>query len=135
MRVTLLKFEGDPGVPLLNFGGGPGVPLSNFREVPGPTFKLWGRSQGPGTRGYGPTFTPCSEYSVTCSITTEVKSFAGIFQRICQNFKTRKQEILILKCFSSSSLSAFCKIGVVKTSAKFLRKHICWSLFSKSCRP
>ena len=43
--------------------------------------------------------------------------------------------MLILKCFRSSSLSAFCKIGVLKTSAKFLGKHICRSLFSKSCGP
>ena len=27
------------------------------------------------------------------NITTEVKSFAGIFQRICQDLKGRKQEI------------------------------------------
>ena len=77
-----------------------------------------------------------SDYSVTCSITTVVKSFAGIFQRICQNFKTRKQEILILRCFRSSSLSAFCKIGVLKTSAKFLGKHIYRRVsFQKGCRP
>ena len=54
MRVPLLNFEGGPGVLLLNFEGGPGVPLLNFRGVPGPTFKLWGGSRGP-----GPTFTPC----------------------------------------------------------------------------
>ena len=30
----------------------------------------------------------------TCSITIEVKSFTGILQRICQDFKTKKQEIL-----------------------------------------
>ena len=41
-------------VPLLNFVGGPGVPLLNFRGVLDPTFKLWGGSRGP-----GPTFTPC----------------------------------------------------------------------------
>ena len=42
------------------------------------------------------------------SITTEVKSFAGIVQRICQNLKTSKQEILniyftkrIVLCFTS----------------------------------
>ena len=29
-----------------------------------------------------------------CSITTEMKSFAGIFQIICQDFKTKRQEIL-----------------------------------------
>ena len=54
MRVPLLNFEGGPGVLLLNFEGGPGVPLLNFWGVPGPTFKLWGGSRGP-----GPTFTPC----------------------------------------------------------------------------
>ena len=32
--------------------------------------------------------------------------------------------------FRKNSLSAFCKIGAVKTSAKFLGKHICWSPFS-----
>ena len=53
------------------------------------------------------------------------------FQRICQNFKTRKQEILILECFKSSSQLAFCKIGVLKTSAKFLGKQICGNLFSE----
>ena len=52
--VPLLNFEGDPGILLWNFEGGTGVPLLNFRGVPGPTFKLWGRSRGP-----GPTFTPC----------------------------------------------------------------------------
>ena len=31
--------------------------------------------------------------------------------------------------FKSSSLSAFYKIGVLKTSMKFLRKHICRNLF------
>ena len=51
------------GVPLLNFVGGPGVPLLNFRGVQFPTFKHWGGSQvpgtrGPGFRGPGPTFTP-----------------------------------------------------------------------------
>ena len=29
-----------------------------------------------------------------CNIATEMKSIAGICQRICQDFKTRKQEIL-----------------------------------------
>ena len=40
MRVSLLNFEGGPGVLLLNLEGGPGVPLLNFRRVLGPTFKL-----------------------------------------------------------------------------------------------
>ena len=30
----------------------------------------------------------------------------------------------------NSSLSAFWKIGVLKTFAKFLGNHLCWSLFS-----
>ena len=34
-------------VPLLNFGRGPGVPILNFQG-------------DPGSRGTGPTFTPCS---------------------------------------------------------------------------
>ena len=40
--------------------------------------------------------------------------------------------VWILKRISekNSSLSAFWKIGVLKTSAKFLGNHICWSLFS-----
>ena len=50
---------------------------------------------------------------------------AWIFQRICQKFKTRNQETLILKYFRSSSLSAFCKIGVLETTAKLLGNHIC----------
>ena len=43
-----------------------------------------------------------------CSTTREGKSFAGTFQRVCQDFKTRKQEILnnyftkrINLCFTS----------------------------------
>ena len=39
--------------------------------------------------------------------------------------------MLIFKCFRNSSLQAFCKIGVLKTSAELLEKHICWSLLSK----
>ena len=57
--VPLLNFVEGPGVPLLNFEGGSGVPLLNFREVPGPTFKLWGGSRVPGSRGPGSTFTSC----------------------------------------------------------------------------
>ena len=72
-----------------------------------------------------------SGYSVTCSITTAVQSFAGIFQRICQNFKTRTQEIFIFKCFRSSSLSVFCKIGVLKTSTKFLGSTYAGASFQK----
>ena len=44
--VPLLNFEGVPGVSLLNFEGGPKVALLNFE----------GDS---GSRGPGPTFTPC----------------------------------------------------------------------------
>ena len=61
--VSLLNFEGGPGILLLNFEGGPGVPLLNFRWVPGPTFKLWGGSRGP-----GPTFTPCRFHSLSTFI-------------------------------------------------------------------
>ena len=56
--VPLLNFVRGPGVPLSNFQRGPGVPTLKFRGVPGPTFKLLG---GPGSRGPGPTFTPCHE--------------------------------------------------------------------------
>ena len=45
MKIRLLNFVGDPGVPFLNFEGDPGVPLLNFRGFPGPTFKFEG---GPG---------------------------------------------------------------------------------------
>ena len=64
-----------------------------------------------------------------CGITTEVKSFAGIFQRICLNFKTRKHEIFILKHFRSSSLSVFWKISVLQTSPK---AHMPESLLKKN---
>ena len=37
--------------------------------------------------------------------------------------------LIFRRYFESSSLSVFCKIGILKT-AKFLGKHICWSLFS-----
>ena len=56
MRVPLLNFEGGPGILLLNFEGGPGVPLSNFEGGPGS--RVTG-SQDSGSRGPGPTFTPC----------------------------------------------------------------------------
>ena len=49
--VPLLNFEGGPGVLLLNFEEGSEVPLLNFRGVAG--------SRCPGSRGAGPTFTPC----------------------------------------------------------------------------
>ena len=32
--------------------------------------------------------------------------------------------------FRRNSLSAFCKIGVLKIYAKFLGNQVCWSLFS-----
>ena len=54
--VLLLNFEGGPGVPLLNFEGDPGVPLLNFRGSRVPLLNFEG---GPGSRGPGPTFTPC----------------------------------------------------------------------------
>ena len=71
------------------------------------------------------------QYYEICSI-TKWNPLQVFFQRIRQNFKIRKQEILILKCFRSSSLSALRKIGVLKTSAKFLGKHIYRRLFSKT---
>ena len=37
---------------------------------------------------------------------------------------------ILRRCFRSSSLLAFCKVGVLKTAAKFLGKYICWGLFS-----
>ena len=37
--------------------------------------------------------------------------------------------LIFRRYFGSSSLSAFYKIGVLKTYAKFLGKHICWDLF------
>ena len=54
MRVSLLNFEGGPGVPLLNFEGGSGIPLLNFEggsRVP--------ESRDPKSWGPSPTFTPC----------------------------------------------------------------------------
>ena len=75
--VPLLNFVGGLGVPLLNFEGGPGVPLLNFRGVPGPTFKLWGGSRGP-----GPTFTPClsvsSSWCFYCKFWTYFTSFCSL---------------------------------------------------------
>ena len=39
--------------------------------------------------------------------------------------------ILIFRIyFRSSSLSAFYKVSVLKTSVKFLGKHVCWNIFS-----
>ena len=38
--------------------------------------------------------------------------------------------LIFRRYFGSSSLSAFYKIGVLETSAKFLGKHMCQSLFS-----
>ena len=56
--VPLLNFEGGPRVPLLILEEGSGLPLLNFSGVSRPTFKLWGGSRGPRSRGPGPTFTP-----------------------------------------------------------------------------
>ena len=39
--------------------------------------------------------------------------------------------LIFRKYFGSNSLLAFYKIGVFKTSAKFLGKHMCQSLFNK----
>ena len=51
------------GVPLLNFEEGPRVPLLNLGEsrVPILNFEGGSRSQDPGSRGPGPTFTPCQK--------------------------------------------------------------------------
>ena len=38
--------------------------------------------------------------------------------------------LIFRRYFGSSSLSAFYKVSVLKTSVKILGKHICWSLFS-----
>ena len=38
--------------------------------------------------------------------------------------------LIFRRYFRSSSLPAFYKVIVLKTSVKFLGKHICWSLFS-----
>ena len=56
----LLKFVGGPGVPLLNFEGDPGVPLLNFSGSRVPLLNFEG---GPGSRGPGPTLTPCRTQS------------------------------------------------------------------------
>ena len=51
------------GVPLLNFEEGPRVPLLNLGEsqVPLINFEGGSRSRDPGSRGPGPTFTPCQK--------------------------------------------------------------------------
>ena len=38
--------------------------------------------------------------------------------------------LIFSRYFRGSSLSAFCKVSVLKTFVKFLGKHMCWSLFS-----
>ena len=38
--------------------------------------------------------------------------------------------LIFRRYFRSSSLSAFCKVSILKTSVKFLGKRLCWSLFS-----
>ena len=38
--------------------------------------------------------------------------------------------LVFRRCIESSSLSAFYKIGVLETSAKFIGKHICQSLLN-----
>ena len=57
----------------------------------------------------------------------------SIFKNICKwlLLKIYPTTILIFRrYFRSSSLPAFYKVSVLKTSVKFLGKHICWSLFS-----
>ena len=59
-----------------------------------------------------------------------------IFVFFSQNFLISTKNLssaaifIFRKCLRSSSLSAFYKRGVLKTSAKFLRKYMCRSLFS-----
>ena len=44
----------------------------------------------------------------------------------------RKENIHVIPpWFRSNRLQIFCKIGVLKNSAKFMETHLCWSLFSK----
>ena len=43
--------------------------------------------------------------------------------------------LIFRRYFRSSSLLAFYKLGVLKTSVKFLGTHICQGLISISCRP
>ena len=43
--------------------------------------------------------------------------------------------LIFRRYFRSSILPAFYKVSVLKTSVKFLGKHICWSLFQQFCRP
>ena len=59
--VPLLNFVGGPGTLLLDFEGGPGVPPLNFRGSRFPLLNFEGGpgSWVPGSRGPGPTFTPC----------------------------------------------------------------------------
>ena len=38
--------------------------------------------------------------------------------------------LIFRRYFRSSSLPVFCKVSVLKTSVKFLGKHMCWVLFS-----
>ena len=62
--------------------------------------------------------------------------FLTIFVFFSQNFLISTKNlsgaaiVIFRRCLRSSSLSAFYKIGVLKTSAKFLGKHMCRSLFS-----
>ena len=53
-----------------------------------------------------------------CSITTEVKSFGGIFQRVCQDFKTRKQEILNTYFTKRSDLCFTSPVKLLQLSLK-----------------
>ena len=38
--------------------------------------------------------------------------------------------LIFRRYFRNSSLPAFCKVSILKTSVKFLGKHMCWILFS-----
>ena len=78
--VPLLNFEEGAGVLLLNFEGGPGVPLLNFIGVPCPTFKL-----RRGTRGPGPTLTPCRDYKATFSLKRVFASY--LFFQLKENVR------------------------------------------------
>ena len=55
-----------------------------------------------------------------CIITTEVKFFAGVFQRICQDFKTRKQEILSTYFIERIDLSFTSPVKLLPLSLKWL---------------
>ena len=41
-----------------------------------------------------------------------------------------KAYVLVIRKYRSSHPKVFCKKGILKISAKFTRKHLCWRLFS-----